>query len=191
MVGSSRNRTRGRWSSAATSSHFMRSPSESWRVGCSTSVAELEQLGQLGQRLVELAAWARRRSRGSCAKVSTGGRSQRSCCFCPITSVMRSRKSSSRRRGSKPSTRTVPARRVEQAREHLQRRGLAGAVRAEEADALAGVDGERQLVDGAHGRVLAMEERAHRGPGAGGALVDAVLLDQLVDLDLRRHPIRS
>ena len=56
MVGSSRNSTCGRWSSAAASSHFMRSPSESWRVGCFDQVAELEQLGQLAQRLVELGA---------------------------------------------------------------------------------------------------------------------------------------
>ena len=122
------------------------------------------------------------------AKVSTGGRSHKSCCFCPMTSVMRRRKSKSRRRGSKPSTRTVPDVGWSRPDEHLERRGLAGAVGPEEADALAGGDGERQLVDGAHGRVAAVEQRAHRRPRAGGALVHAVLFDQLVDLDLRRHP---
>src|SRR2546421_70845 len=35
-------------------------------------------------------------------KVSDGGRSQRSCCFCPITSVISRRKVGARARGSGP-----------------------------------------------------------------------------------------
>ena len=43
------------------------------------------------------------------AKVSAGGRSHRSCCFCPITSVMVFRNSTWRLRGTYPATRTSPA----------------------------------------------------------------------------------
>src|SRR5512132_2916144 len=42
-------------------------------------------------------------------KVSDGGRSQRSCCFCPITSVICWRKARSGRRGPKPATETRPS----------------------------------------------------------------------------------
>ena len=47
---------------------------------------------------------------------------------------------------------------MEQPGEHLQRGGLAGAVRAEEADDLAGLDLEGDPVDGAHLAVLAADE---------------------------------
>jgi len=43
------------------------------------------------------------------AKVSAGGRSQSSCCFCPMTSVIVFRNSGSRRRGTWPATSTSPA----------------------------------------------------------------------------------
>src|SRR5512137_578700 len=42
------------------------------------------------------------------AKVSEGGRSQSSCCFCPMTSVIDLRNGTSRRAGTKPATRTSP-----------------------------------------------------------------------------------
>src|SRR5882672_3665458 len=42
-------------------------------------------------------------------KVSEGGRSQRSCCFWPITSVICSRKPRSRSLGVKPATATRPS----------------------------------------------------------------------------------
>ena len=45
------------------------------------------------------------------------------------------------------------ARRLEQRRQHLDRRRLAGAVRAEEREDLAGLDLERHVVDGADGFV--------------------------------------
>jgi hypothetical protein len=80
-------------------------------------------------------------------------------------------------------------RRMQKARQHFERRRLAGAVGPEKADALAGGDAEGQLVDGAHDAIFAVEERAHGRPDAGGALVDAVLLTQLVDFNLRRHLI--
>ena len=52
----------------------------------------------------------------------------------------------------------VPTARMEQPGEHLQRRRLPGAVRAEEADDLALVDGERDGVDRAHLARLPLEE---------------------------------
>jgi hypothetical protein len=54
--------------------------------------------------------------------------------------------------------------RTEDAGERAQRRRLAGAVRADQADDLAGADGERQVVNG--------------GEGAAGAFVGAA---QVVD----------
>src|SRR3954470_552750 len=41
--------------------------------------------------------------------VSEGGRSQRSCCFCPITSVICCRKGYARSRGVYPATVTLPS----------------------------------------------------------------------------------
>ena len=49
---------------------------------------------------------------------------------------------------SKPATRPLPEARREQAVEHFDRRRLAGAVGAEEAEDLARRDGERDAVDG-------------------------------------------
>ena len=52
--------------------------------------------------------------------------------------------------GSRPSSVIAAARRPQQRRQHLDRRGLAGAVRAEEREDLAGAHVERHAVDGAH-----------------------------------------
>src|SRR5439155_22948788 len=76
----------------------------------------------------------------------------------------------------------------QQARQHLERRGLARAVGPEKADALTGADRKRQLVDRARRLVLAPEQGAQRRPRAGGTLVDPVLLDQFFDFDLCGHP---
>ena len=59
IVGSSRKSTFGRWMSAAASSHFIRSPSESWRVGfctrsamarSSTSSSSVRRTGRAARR---------------------------------------------------------------------------------------------------------------------------------------------
>ena len=73
--------------------------------------------------------------------------------------------------------------RVEQAGEHLQRRRLAGAVRAEEADDLARRDLEGDRVDSAHLTRRAADEAAHGGAQAGLALGDEERLVQIGDAD--------
>ena len=77
----------------------------------------------------------------------------------------------------------VPGSRVEEAREHLERGGLARAVRSEEPDPLARRDLEGHVVHRAHRLHAAAHERPQRGPKPGIAPVDAVLLDQVLDGD--------
>jgi hypothetical protein len=79
----------------------------------------------------------------------------------------------------------LAARRVEQAGQHLERGGLAGAVGAEEADPLARLDGERQLLDRAHRLVFTAKERAQRGAHARLALVHPVVFGEAAELDVR------
>ena len=117
------------------------------------------------------------------SNVSDGGRSQSSCCFCPITSMIFLRNASSRWRGTWPSTRDLALGGVEQPGEHLEGRGLARAVGAQEAHALAGRDLEGDAVHRLHGGVVPVEERAEGGLEAGRALVDLVVLPQ----SLHRH----
>jgi hypothetical protein len=54
--------------------------------------------------------------------------------------------------------------RDEDAREHLQRRRFARAVRSDIADALAGLDREADAVDGPLGAVLPRKQVAHCAP---------------------------
>ena len=53
IVGSSRNSTSGECSRAAINSIFIRSPSDSSRTGCRSSVRTVEQVDQLVARVVE------------------------------------------------------------------------------------------------------------------------------------------
>ena len=117
------------------------------------------------------------------AKVSEGGRSQSSCCFCPITSVIDFRKAVSRRARHEAGHAHLAGAGVEEPGEDLQRGGLPRAVRAEEADPLAGPDREGDAVDGPHRLVAPPEEGADRRAQPGLAPVDLVLLAQLADLD--------
>ena len=77
----------------------------------------------------------------------------------------------------------APFRRVQEAREDLQRGGLARAVRSEKADPLARGDGEGDVLHRLHVLVGAMEERAQGRAQAGRAAVDPVPLAQVRDLD--------
>ena len=74
---------------------------------------------------------------------------------------------------------------VQEARHHLERGGLAGAVGSEEPHPLAGADLKLDVVDGAHGLVVAAKQRLHRGAEAGRTDRHAVVLDQTADGDQR------
>src|SRR5262249_22886572 len=71
--------------------------------------------------------------------------------------------------------------------ERLDGGALAGAVRADVADELAGFDRERDPVERAHGAVAAAREAAHGAPEAGPPLGDPVRLHQVLDDDLRHR----
>src|SRR6185503_603562 len=73
-------------------------------------------------------------------------------------------------------------RRVQQTGQHLQRRGLARAVRAEEADDLSALDAEVDARDRRHLLELAVHERAKRRAETALALVDLVDLAEAADL---------
>jgi hypothetical protein len=77
----------------------------------------------------------------------------------------------------------LTARRIEQAREHLQRRRLACAVWAKEPDHLTGGDLERDGVDGADVPRLAADEALNRRTQAGLALGHLEDLRKLGDVD--------
>ena len=73
---------------------------------------------------------------------SITGRSHQSCVRWPKTTPMRAHVAVRSRQGTRPSTSTSPDVGDEDAGEHLDRGGLAGAVGPDVADQLAAVDGE-------------------------------------------------
>ena len=81
--------------------------------------------------------------------------------------------------------------RVEQAGEHLQRRRLAGAVRAEEADDLARLDLERDHVDRTHLAGLAADEALDGSAQPRLPLGDEEGLVQVGDADGRVGHLRE
>ena len=81
----------------------------------------------------------------------------------------------------------LAARRVEQPRKRLQRGGLPRPVRAEEADDLAGLDGERDPRDRRDVFVASLHERAQRRAETGLALRDPERLAKIANLDDRAH----
>ena len=92
-------------------------------------------------------------------------------------------------RGDVPEDACLPAGHVEETGQHLEGRRLAGAVRAEEADDLAGLDLERDAVDSANLAHLAAHETLRRRLQALVALGDLEDLQQAVDVDRRlTHP---
>src|SRR5882672_9797221 len=76
-----------------------------------------------------------------------------------------------------------PLGRVQEARQHFQRGGLAGAVRTEEPDALSSADRERDVLDRLHVLVGPVEERAQGGREPRRAPMHPVPLAQPFDLD--------
>src|SRR5205085_10913209 len=72
---------------------------------------------------------------------------------------------------------------IEQTAQHLERGGLARAVRSEKTDDLAFADRERDRLDGWHVLEAAPKERAQRGQHAFCAFVDAKDLAQIANKD--------
>ena len=139
----------GSCSSAAVSSPRIRWPSESWRTGVARNSAEVEHLARSGRGSRGAAA----RGRGRCGaaartsrraagptRAASAGRTRPRC---------GARARSAAASGSRPATRSRPALGHEDAGQHLDRRRLAGAVRADVADDRAALDRERDPVDGA------------------------------------------
>src|SRR5262249_60870402 len=75
----------------------------------------------------------------------------------------------------------------ENAGKHLDRRRLAGAIRANAADHLPGVDAKGDAVDRADLAVFAGEQVAERAKQAPAVAGDPEDLDQVADLDERGH----
>src|SRR5690606_12400476 len=69
-------------------------------------------------------------------------------------------------------------RRVKEAGEHFQCRGLAGAVRAKEPDDLAGVDGKVDRVHGETRLRLAADDALEGGEKSGALFVEGICLGQ-------------
>ena len=101
-------------------------------------------------------------------------------------SAIRRRKSRSRFDGHVPEHACLAGGDVEQPREHLQRRRLAGAVRPQEADDLAGRDVERDAVDGLDLPHPAADETLRRRLEPRLALGHVERLAELRDVDDRR-----
>ena len=101
----------------------------------------------------------------------------------PITRVIRRRNARSRRDGHVAQHRALARGRVQQARQHLQGGGLAGAVGAEEADHLARLDVEGDPVDGLHGAVRRRTRLVRAAPSPGVALGHLERLGQGGDVD--------
>ena len=86
-------------------------------------------------------------------------------------------------RGDVAENARLAARGEEEPGEHLERRGLAGAVRAEKADDLTGSDFERDCVHGAHVACLAVKKALGGCAQPGLALRHLEDLRKLVDVD--------
>ena len=182
MVGSSRKRTRGRWTRAAASSHFMRSPSDRRARRLLHEVAELEELRQLAHRLLVLRPW-----HAVDRAIELEGLARRQVpeelLLLPEDEhdLLEERVLAATRLVAVDGD--LAARRMQQPREDLERRRLARAVRAEKAHALARCDVEVDAVDGGDGLVGPAEDRAERGGDPRGALVDLVVLPEAADPD--------
>ncbi len=111
----------------------------------------------------------------SSSNESTSGRSHQSCVRWPKTTPIRRASSIRCREGSSPATRIRARARHEDPGQHLDRRRLARAVRAEVADDRPALDRERDAVDG-------LDDRGARGGARPACAHDEALLDA-VDLD--------
>src|SRR5574341_343306 len=85
--------------------------------------------------------------------------------------------------GREPQNVDLPGSGIEQPGEAFERGGLARAVRPEETDDLALRDMERNAVHRSDRLVLPPEQAAHGTAQAGRPMVDAIVLDELLDVD--------
>ena len=111
----------------------------------------------------------------SSSNESCSGRSHQSCTRWPKTTPIRRASWMRCRDGSRPATAIRPALGTRMPGQHLHGRRLAGAVRADVADELAGLDPEADPVDRAHLAPLAADPAALDAEREG--LLDAVELD--------------
>jgi hypothetical protein len=160
VVGSSRNTTSGSLTSAATMLNRCACPPESWPTGrgACRSARRLEQLVGVAPGGVEGAEQAQDLPQGEQLEVRRG-------LELDADAVLEGSRWS--RTVSSPSTLARPGGRPAEALEDLQRRGLAGAVRAEQREDLAAADLEAEAGDGVEAATV-------------GGRVGA---DQVVDLD--------
>jgi len=147
-------------------------------------VGEIEQLVELRHRLVELGA--RHVEQGAVERVGLRRRQVPQ----ELVLLSHDQRDPLQERGLAPARleagdRDLARGGVKQPREHLQCRGLAGAVGPEEPDSLTALNPERHAVDGAHDLVLAPEDRSQRGAHAGRSSMDAERLHEILDLDHR------
>ena len=179
MVGSSSRSSRGPCRSAAISSIFIRSPSESsrtaWRVSCSTPRSSVSSASVLrnsaGGDRVDLAMELEAVGGGEVPpELVLLAHDQGELAAEPVGPLP----------GDEVEHPGLAAGGVDQPGEHLQRGGLARPVGAEEGHHLAGLDGEADAVDGADLAVLAAIEPADRPRHAFLLLEDAIGLGQLV-----------
>ena len=138
------------------------------RVAGSRSM--LEHLDELVQVAPVAIAAGCRRSRRSSSNDSISGRSHQSWLRWPKTTPMLRALSLRCFRGDEPGDPHLAGGRHEDAGEHLDRRGLAGAVRADVADQLAGLEREGHAVDRDPLLVFAREEGAQRAERSRRAL---------------------
>ena len=146
--GSSRKSRRGAGSSAAASDSFLRMP-------CEKSVDQ-RRAGGLRDPSASSRSAARSRATAASSPCTSATKRQRlgavrrsKSARSSGTTPMRRLTATGSASGSMPRMRIVPARRPQQAGQALDRRRLAGAVRAEEAEEAAGGHGEIDAVDGA------------------------------------------
>ena len=157
VVGSSRNSSSGRPASAHATDSRCFCPPDSFDTQASRFGVELDDLEQLvdgravADRTSETAAASPRRSACRPAAFPAAG--------CRAAAAARRRRVSQRW----PSTSTSPASACKQAFENLDRRGLAGAVRPEQAKAFAAQHLEVEAVDGGDSSVALDDARAAAG----------------------------
>ena len=184
IVGSSRNSTSGECSSAAISSIFIRSPSDSSRTGCpsswptsSSSVSSSSVRSNVGRLdAVDLLVQPERLLRGQVPPelVLLPHHQGEPAAVGVLALPGHVAHHAGRAAGGR-----------DDAREQLERRRLAGAVGPEEGDELALLDRQIDAAHRLHVAILAVEQPAQRGQQPLLLLIDAVGLRQPVDFDDR------
>ena len=187
IVGSSRNSTSGECSSAAISSIFIRSPSDSSRTGWLSKRRTSEQIDQLVVRAVE----TRRVDAVNLlvqAERLGGGQVPPELVLLPHHQGEAAAIGVLALPGDVAHHAGRAAGGIDHAGEQLERGGLAGAVGPEKGDELALLDRQVDAAHRLHLAVLAMEQARERGPEAFLLLVNAIRLLQVCDFDDRHGP---